>query len=167
MWQVPVRTPTKRKAEPEPLSCSTPPKCVEGIPRRVRGKQVHVVDGPTVLTNVQKHQILSQSPGPGNRFCQNFDRKATENCLVCRARKHHVKWGEARRTIRQDRSVVRGTQCYACVVAALKLQAGRSFESYSKVDGALDVWRRKSAAIRTHLRSYGGDVCFCSDCTET
>ena len=49
-------------------------------------------EGPMELTAVQKHSILSKSPGPGNRFCKTFDRSATEKCLICHAGKHSVKW---------------------------------------------------------------------------
>ena len=172
-WQ--VHTPEKRHRE-EPAS----PAKIQAFLRRKHRKQLVIPAGPSELSPFQLSEITrlvreareaAEKEGresvSGNLKHVAYAKKPVPFCTVCGAGKHHVKWGETRTSLRTMKAVVRGSQCYACTRAALCLHAAcRAVSMYSQVEGAMDVWGAKSALIRSHLRSYQGDTCACSECTD-
>ena len=101
----------------------------------------------------------------GNSSGQNWSRKAVAACKVCMRAKHTCKWGEMRRTKRSDASKTRGATCYCCMRAILALQVDtRSYDVWSQVEGALDVWKSQSKVEQAKVSEYSGDLCTCSEC---
>ena len=136
-------TPSKRKA-PE---AETPDKFAEA----------------TELTAEQRVEADGQAGGQSKR--DTHSRRAVEECRVCGARKHSVKWGETRCVEKTQEPLPRGTVCYACVRATLALGANcRSFQVLSQIEGVLQVWRNQSKIKRAKLHAYSGDCCVCSLC---
>ena len=169
-----VLTPPKRAQR----DVETPVKDVPPAKRRAREKRLEIPEGPSMLSDAQKQEIRrlvaeaakaavrEGTPRSGNVKGLSYDKVPTENCVVCGVYKHHVKWGEMRVSLKDGSTLPRGGQCYACTRAAVVLGAKcRSVTVFSEVEGALAVWRVRSALVRQHLRQYAGDCCTCSDCT--
>lgn len=142
-------TPSKRKA-PE---AETPDKFAEAT--ELMAEQIRLI--------AAKSKQMGKLAGNPNGT--NYSRRAVEECRVCGARKHSVKWGETRCVEKTQEPLPRGTVCYACVRATLALGANcRSFQVLSQIEGVLQVWRNQSKIKRAKLHAYSGDCCVCSLC---
>ena len=171
LWQ--VQTPAKRANEDleSPVKTACPKK------RRVREKRMEIPPGPSELSEWQIGEIRrlvaeakataerEETPCSGNVNGISYDKTPSPTCSICNVSKHHVKWGEMRTSLRTGRSVPRGTQCYSCTHSATLLGAKcRSRTIFEQVDGALDVWRVRSALERKRLRRTDEDNCTCGSC---
>eukprot|EP00435_Cladocopium_sp_Y103_P046561 s2225_g13.t1 len=99
----------------------------------------------------------------GNALRQNFDRKATDTCRFCGARKHERPW-EVRETGYGSIRPI-GSFCYPCVHACTVLGLGtRSYEVLSQLPDVVALLVEASRQEQQRLDRAGAGHCSCAIC---